>query len=755
MKIRILLNCAMAVLLVLLTADFGGRPWLNVVATLEREATDWRLSRQADDGQKNSEIVIVDIDRDSLQAIGNWPWSRDHIAQIVNQLFDTYQVRAAAFTFPFPAPDTNGLSVFDQIQSEVQDQLLSGVGGFAARQRLQRLREKFDYDSSLSEALQKQQILLGYSFDNSARVEGRLPEPVEFFDDESGRIPDILIAESGEEWHYYRGYAGNLPDLLNSAAGAGFVNFTPDADGLIRRAPLLASHAKKSYESLALAMIRRADNPGQVLKMLLEDGDLELILAGKYEMPINESGEMYFNFLGVGGPTADYENSRNAVFRYISAHRIINGEAPAEIFRDKIVLIGSSAAALRDTYSTPLNPAMPGAELLATQIANIMDGKVLERSWKANALAFLALFGVALLTAAVSALIGPVFSAVLTVILCAASVYINLHFWHDQLQALNLVAPLLVLIGLFLWNAISGFLFEWRASRNLQSTFGQYVPPELAKRMGQRQTMSLEGESRQISVLFSDVRDFTSISETFTPQDLTKLMNRMLTALSTAIHEHGGTVDKFIGDAIMAFWNAPLDDPEHFTNSVLSAMAMQQAMNQLSDELVAEGHPPMRLGVGICSGEASVGNMGSQLRMAYTAMGDTVNVASRVEGLTKYYKIGILVTESTCQLCKDSGLAFREVDSVRVKGRARPLTIYEPIGNEHMLSSERRASLEKFVEMRALYVRGDFAAAQAALAEYRHMEPQDGLGEVYEERLAEFVQSPPAEWEGVTNFETK
>lgn len=750
MKIRILLNCAMALFLVFLTADFGGRPLLNIVATLEQQAFDWRLARGADEGRKNKGIVIVDIDRDSLRAQGGWPWPRDRVAQILDQLFDKYRVRAAAFTFSFSAPDNNGLAVFDEVRREVSAGL-----DFSTQSRLRNLRRKFDYDGALAGALKERQALLGYSFDHSARVEGALPPPVSFFDYDSQQIPDSRIG-GGDDWIFYRGYAGNLPALLDAAAGAGYSGFAADSDGLVRRSPLVARYAKKTYESLALALLRRADNPGQILNILTADGDdIEMIRAGRYEMPLNATGEMYFNFLGAGGPTADYENTRGAVFRYISAHNVISGAVPEELLRDKIAIVGSSAAALRDIYSTPLNPAMPGAELLATQLANVMDGEVLRRPASVGFLALLALAGVALLAAVISAPLGPVFSALLTVVLCGASVYLNLKFWDDQMLVMNMVAPLLVLIGLFLWNAISGFVFEWRASRNLQSTFGQYVPPELAKEMGQRKTINMDGESREMSVLFSDVRNFTSISETFSPQDLTKMMNRMLTALSRAIHEHGGTVDKFIGDAVMAFWNAPLDDEEHAVHAVQSAMAMQAAMAALSAQLEQEGHPPMRLGVGICSGEANVGNMGSELRMAYTAMGDTVNVASRVEGLTKYYKIGILVTESTHELCKTSDIAFRIVDSVRVKGRAQALTIYEPLGDEHLLSGERRAALEMYMKMRDEYVRGDFAAARDSLAQYRALDPADGLGEVYEERIAGLLQTPPAEWDGVTNFETK
>ena len=755
MKIRLLLNCAMVLLLVVLSADFGGSPLLNVVATLERQTLDWRLARGADDGVKNQDIVIVDIDRDSLQSVGNWPWPRDKLAEMLDQLFNQYQVRVAAFTFPFTAPDDDGLAIFDQVHGALQ----SGDSGYNDNYNVNRLRQKFDYDKALISAMHRRSVILGYLFDNSARVAGILPPPMNFnAADGKTKIAALDVLAAGGEWNYYRGYAANLKKIVAvSTAGAGYVNFIEDSDGFVRRAPLVARHAKKDYQSLALAVVRGSDTPGQILPIAVQKDDdyIHTLLTGRYRVPINRAGEMYLNFIGEGGPTADFENSRKAIFRYVSAINVIQGITKTNVLRDKIVIIGSSSEDLRDIYSMPLNSAIPGAELLATQIANIMNDKVLRRLPSTDAWALLLLIGVALLAALVFAVLGPVLSFVLTIILCAAFIYGNLHFWDTHLEVVNFVAPIIVFIGLFLWNSISGFVFEWNASRNLQSTFGQYVPPELAKNMSSQKTVSMEGESRVISVLFSDVRNFTSISETFTPQDLTKMMNRMLTALSGAIHEHGGTVDKFIGDAVMAFWNAPLDDEEHAKHSVASALAMQEAMRQLSNELESEGRPPMRLGVGICSGEANVGNMGSKLRMAYTAMGDTVNVASRVEGLTKYYKIGILVTASTHEMCADSGIFFRMVDSVRVKGRLQALNIYEPMGSEHLLSNEKRAALELYEKMREDYVRGDFSAAHEKLARYRQMEPQDGLGELYEERINQLLEQPPESWDGVTGFETK
>lgn len=754
MKIRVILNCAVAAVLLLLAADWGGGPLLNLVATLERQTVDWRLKRGAD-GRKNEDIVIVDINRDSLQAVGNWPWPRARVAQMLDRL-EKYEVRAAAFSFPFPFPNDEGLAIFDEVRKGIDGD--SGLDGESRSQgrRLAELRGRFDYDEILARAMKNRKVLLGYVFDNSARAEGVLPPPAKFYDidNPSQQLPKEKADVPAADWNTYRGHTANLGKLAGAASGAGFVNYITDEDGFVRRMPLLARYARRNYESLALAVLRHTDVAGQVRPLLAEidGGAMPEAGVGRKTAPINAAGETYLNFLGKGGPAADFENSRTAVFRYVSAYDVMRGTAPKEIFKGKIALIGSSSEALRDVYSTPLNKAMPGVELLATQIANIGGGEVLSRPSGFSRLGLLAAGG--LLAAVLFSFLGPLLSLALTVALCGGIVYTSMALW-GEMEIVDMVAPLFVFIGLFLWNSILGFVIEWRSSRNLKSTFGQYVPPELAKKMGERHTVSLEGESREITVLFSDVRNFTSISETFTPQELTKMMNRMLTVLSEEIHHKNGTVDKFIGDAVMAFWNAPLDDPDHAAKAVAAAMAMQASMKKLSDELEKEGHPPMRLGVGLCSGEANVGNMGSKLRMAYTAMGDTVNVASRVEGLTKYYKVGVLATESTYKMCASSGVKFRIADEVRVKGRNQTLKIYEPLGDENLLTPEKRALLDEYDKMRECYVRGDFAAAMEKIKRIRAAEPEDGLAEMYEGRVAELMQNPPESWDGVTNFETK
>ena len=749
MKLRLTFNLAIAVLLVALTAEYNGRA-LGLVAALERDAYDWRIQRAAETAEKQQEVVIVDIDRDSLRELGPWPWRRDRFVELSRRLLEQYRVRMIAFALPFSAPDDQAIRTLKQARDRL---------GLFNNSRLQAIMDEADYDARFAEAIQNKPVVLGYIFDKSARAEAALPRPVELFRkaNPAEKTPDRDIKPAAREWPFLRGYSGNRPELLRGALTAGHMVFFQDDDGLIRRAPLIVRHGGGYYESFPLAVLRHYQNASQPQPLLADPQEtlggkaLSEFNVSRFRIPVDEEGAMLINYRGDGG-ARNFDESPDAVFRYVSAAEVVSGEAPAGHLENKVALVGSSAEQLRDLHATPVNPAMPGVELAAIQIANMLKNQALARPPGSAMIETAALLVAAVLAAAAFVFVGPLISFIVTAVLVAGWVWFNLSQW-DGLVVQRFAPPLMVFAGLFLWSFIVGFIVQWRSSRQLQDTFGQYVPPELAKRMG-KEKVSMEGESREISVLFSDVRNFTSISEQYEPKELARLMNRMLTALSAAIHKHGGTVDKYIGDAVMAFWNAPLDDPQHARNATLGALDMQEAMRTLSAELESEGRAPMRLGVGICAGEASVGNMGSQLRMAYTAMGDTVNLASRLEGLTKQYGAGILVSDSVRLLCQDA-ITFRWVDDVRVKGRERPVRIFEPLGESSLVDPEILRALDAFHKMRQLYGRGDFAGAKAALDKFLARAPDDPVALVYASRLESLTANPPEGWDGVTNFEEK
>ena len=744
MKLRLTLNLAIAVLLVALTAEYNGRA-LGVVAALELDAYDWRVRRTSEPADKQDEVVIIDIDRDSLRALGPWPWGRDRFVDLSRRLLDEYQVRMIAFALPFSAPDDNAIKTLKNAKTRLNLNLYD-------RGKLDAIIEEANHDARFAEAVRDKPVVLGYTFDESARAEAELPRPVNFFTKENAAQPVSAgnLKQSARNWPFRRGYSGNRPELIRGALAAGHLTFFQDDDGLIRRAPLVIRHGGGYYESFSLAVLRHYQNSNKPQPIQVEAGSgVSEFQISRFRAPVDKEGAMLLNYVGAGGASS-FEESRSSVFRYVSAVDVINGDASSEHLRNKVAVVGSSAEQFRDLHATPVNSAMPGAELAALQFANLINNE--GRSRPSGAIETAALLLVALVAAAGFLFVGPLISFIVTVALSIGWIWFNLGQW-DNLVVYRFVPPLFVFAGLFLWSFIIGFIVQWRSSRQMQDTFGQYVPPELAKRMG-KEKITMEGESRTISVLFSDVRNFTSISEQYQPKDLAQLMNRMLTALSAAIHKHGGTVDKYIGDAVMAFWNAPLDDPEHARNATLGALDMQDAMQRLSDQLVAEGRAPMRLGVGICTGEASVGNMGSELRMAYTAMGDTVNLSSRLEGLTKKYGAGILVSESVQKAC-GTDIAFRWVDDVRVKGRERPVRIFEPIGQVEMIPPELLRAVEEFHQMRRLYGKGEFSAAKASLNKYMDAMQDDPVATVYLRRLESLISNPPSEWDGVTKFEEK
>jgi adenylate cyclase len=331
----------------------------------------------------------------------------------------------------------------------------------------------------------------------------------------------------------------------------------------------------------------------------------------------------------------------------------------------------------------------------------------------------------------------------------------NLYFWQLQNLILPLASSLVLISALFIFNMSYGYFVDARGKRMLARLFGQYVPPELVDEMAKDPgAYSLEGSSRDMTVLFSDVRGFTTISEGLDPRQLTQLMNEFLTPMTHVIHHHRGTIDKYMGDAIMAFWGAPVPDPHHARNALLAAMEMVAKLACLQDHFKTRGWPPIRVGVGLNTGDMTVGNMGSTFRLAYTVMGDAVNLGSRLESLTKNYGVDIMVSEFTSARVPD--FAFRELDCVRVKGKDKPVKIYEPIGPERDLKPDEREELALYNEALTLYRSQQWVPARQALARLQQQAPARALYALYLARIAHFEQQPPpADWDGTYTFLTK
>lgn len=735
--IRIVLSLAVLLLFLLNTA--GQLPY-DYTHALENFAYDVRL-RQTMPNTPDPRIIILDIDERSLKEQGRWPWGRDKLAQMVDLLFDKYQIDVLGFDMVFSErDDSSGLrSLEDLGRTRLADQ-----PGYRAA--LQQLRPQLDYDRRFADSLKNRKVALGYVFidgNQKAAQVGQLPQPV--------------LAEPGPEFDNvavarHDSYTGNLPELQQSAASGGYFSVADvDDDGVYRRVALLEMHGGALYEPLALAVARLALQQPQVRPGFVDPAEsgggyagLEWLELDGRSIPVDETVAALVPYRGPAGS-----------FPYISATDLLNQRVPPEKLKGAIVLVGTTAPGLMDLRVTPVGNVYPGVEVHANLIAGILDQNIKQRPAYTVAVEFFSLLLVGLLLAFVLPALSPLWGTLFTLALASAFTAFNLSFWQSANQVLPLAGVLLLIVVVFVLNMSYGFFIESRGKRQLAGLFGQYVPPELVDEMAKDPgAFTLEGESRELTVLFSDVRDFTSISERLEPAQLTRLMNEYLTPMTHIIHRHRGTIDKYMGDAIMAFWGAPVAAPEHARHALLAAMEMIAELAPLQQAFAAKGWPPINIGVGLNTGQMTVGNMGSEFRMAYTVMGDAVNLGSRLEGLTKQYGVQIIASEFTVRSLPE--FLFRELDCVRVKGKEKPVGIYEPIGLAAEASAAVLEELALYCQALALYREQDWTAAGQKFAELQQLYPERALYRIYSERVVYFRENPPGrDWDGAFTFKTK
>ena len=716
---------------------------VDTLGRLDAMLGDMRMRAEAP--QLDKRIVIVDIDEKSLNQIGRFPWGRDVQARLVSQLTGHYGVAAVGFDISFPEADTSsGYGVLaDLARGE-----LAGVPGL--RSQLERLKPQMDYDALFAEAMRGQPVVLGYSVSDRQK-KGVLPKPAFTVADLNGRTVTAFTAP---------GYEANLAQLQQAAQGAGIFTALTDSDGVLRSSTLLARIGDAYYPSLSLAtasvyLKARAIAPvfGQAADELSEaereHGGLDHIAVftprGRLDIPVGEALTTTIQFRGKGGPDG-------GAFRYVSAADVLMGAVPTEVLHGAIVLVGTTAAGLNDIRATPVNAEFPGVEVHANLIKSILDGHFKSRPDYALAIEFGQVMLVGLLLGCALAVATPAAAVLLAGTALAGALGLNWWLYHGFDAALDVAVLLLLIAALFVANLAWGYFFEVRKGRALVSRFGQYVAPELVAQMADNpDRYSMDGESRELTVLFADVRGFTAISEQMTPQQLREYINLYLTAMSEDIRDsHGGTLDKYIGDAVMAFWGAPVAFPDHASRAVASALLMQKSAARLNTEFQARGWPALQIGIGLNSGLMHVGDMGSRIRRAYTVMGDAVNLGARLEGITKVYGVGIAVSEFT--RAQAPQFTYRELDRVRVKGKTEPVAIYEPRGLLAEADAGDLTLLARWSRVLELLRAQDWDGAGAILLEL----PDDGLRRLYAERLRQYRDAPPGEdWDGVTNFETK
>jgi adenylate cyclase len=695
-------------------------------------------------------IVIVDIDGKSLTEFGRFPWSRNVQASLIAQLTGHYQVKAVGYDISFPEPDTSsGYNVLEKLsKGELKDVP-------ALRQRLLELKPMMDYDGVFAAALDKQPVILGFNL-SPDQVKGALPKPLFSEADLNGRELTAYNAP---------GFEANVPVLAQAAAGAGSFSVVTDPDGIVRSAYLIQQVGDDYYPSLALATAALYLDAVAVKPLLTATVDqmsqaqrdsggydyLTMLLPGSKQrlIPVGEAMSTVIQYRGRGGP-------HGGSFRYVSAADVLTGRAPADVLKGAVVLIGTTAPGLVDLRATPVNPEYPGVEIHANIIRSILDNSFKLRPDWASPIEALAILLLGLALSFGLAALSPLRAILAGALALAAAFGANYYLYRELDLIFNLAMLVLVIVSLFVINVAWGYFFEVRKGAALVSRFGEYVAPELVAQMAENPAAyNMDGESRELTVMFVDVRGFTTISEGLTPKQLREYINLYLTAMSEDIRSaHQGTLDKYIGDAVMAFWGAPVAFDDHASRAVATSLLMQASARRLNDDFIARGWPELKIGIGLNSGLMHVGDMGSNIRRAYTVMGDAVNLGSRLESITKVYGVGIAVGAATRAAAPV--FCYRELDLVRVKGKNEPVAIFEPVALEQDVDAATRDELQRWHTALAAIRAQRWDEAVTMLAQLQTMSPARGLYQLYRERIAYYRDHPPGDgWDGVTTFETK
>lgn len=719
---------------------------LGVLQRLDDIIYDARL-RATLPATRDERVVIVDIDEKSLAELGRWPWPRDHLARLVDTLFDQQGIALLGFDTVFAeADDSAGLRQLQRLaQSELADQ-----PGFA--QRVEALRPQLDHDAQFARALQGRPVVLGYYFtsDRGGHTSGVLPQPVLQADALQNRT---LRAT---QWN---GYGANIAPLAAAAPRAGFFNALADHDGEVRSLPLLAEHEGLYYESLALAMFRllagsprvepgfanehwRLPDARALESVRLVQGSSTLAIA------VDERLAVLVPYRGAGGPAG-------GSFTYISAGDVLAGRLAPGQLQGKIVLVGTTAPGLLDLRSTPVGEAYPGVETHANLISGLLDGQSLVRPDYALGYELVML----LLSGLVLALGLPLLSAARAVLLSLGvmALLVGLNFWLYLGHGLVLpLASSVVTAGLaFALNMSYGYLVESRAKRELAQLFGTYVPPELVDEMVKDpDSYSMTAATRELTVMFCDMRGFTQLSEHMEPTQVQALLNTVFSRLTQVIRRHRGTIDKYMGDCVMAFWGAPLEAPDHASLAVNAALDMVREVERINREHAAQGLPAIGVGIGLSTGPMCVGDMGSDMRRSYTVVGDAVNLGSRLEGLSRLYGVDVVASDATRAAAPQH--VWQELDRVRVKGKASAVTIFTPLGRAGALSPAQTAELALWKQCLHSWRAQDWDGCDVHLLNLQRQNAKKVLYRLYADRVASMRLFPPgAAWDGTTAFDTK
>lgn len=678
-----------------------------------------------------SPIVIVDINDASLAKQGRWPWPRSKLANLINNLQAAGAV-VIAFDVIFPQAEENIANQVFRTTSELK-LITPDIETF-----LHKIEPIFNNDQKFADSLAKLDTELGITFTYTPGIQGAVPTPLL-----------QLKTPSEKELNFIQlpGILTNIPQLQTAAKNTGFINAFADEDGVLRRQPLLLRYQDNVYPSLAfeaarlflLAQIKLVTaSYGKKIK-------LEGILVNDYPIPVDEFAQVIIPFRG-----------KSFSFPYISASDVIDNHFSAEAVQGKMVFVGATASAMGDVRPTSIEPMFPGIEVQASIADGIISHHFAYKpAWSLGAEIFITIFtgGLAVF---IFPYLGAIWLSCLILLMPVLFIFGNNYLLNSTGLILSIFIPLSLTILLAIFNLIYGYLFETRRRNQLKNIFQQYVPINHIDRMLKTRgsEFGLFGEERDMTVMFSDIRGFTSISESITAAQVKELLNDFLTPMTEIIFKYRGTVDKYIGDAIVAFWGAPLEDKNHAEHAIEAVIEMQRALVKLNPLLIQKNFPEVKIGIGLNSGIMSVGDMGSKFRRNYTVLGDEVNLASRVESLTKHYGVGTIITDHT--RANQENFIYRKLDRIRVVGKKASIEIYEPLCRVIEESSELKEELVLFHKALNHYFIREWKEARTILNDLYHAHPTTKLYKIYLNRIEEFENKPPPDdWDGVFTFTVK
>ncbi|MEW6685234.1 MAG: adenylate/guanylate cyclase domain-containing protein [Candidatus Edwardsbacteria bacterium] len=697
------------------------------------------------------DVVLIDIDEKSVAELGRFQqWPRLYHAKIIDELTKG-GASAIGFDILFLESDSlrpEIISLYEETKAtkialELAESLKIDLPPEKSAMIIRQVLNASGFDADLSEIVKESNnVYFGYYFGTGGESEVS-DESIERF----AFSFDSQVTEAYSYLHTPEGlnFIGNvgipLREFCDASRGIGFVNVEQDDDGVVRALPLFLSYRKKCYPALALQM---------VLDKLGVSREKIKVVLGKYvdlagrKILIDDEGRMLINYIG------SYRK-----FRYISYSDLLLGQVPLEYFKDKIVIVGTSLAGLFDLRAVPFSPNYPGMEIHANVAYNILKGNFMVKTpfW----ISLICVFGLAILAGLIAYLLGALRGGLLIVTMVLVYLIVAYFLFAHSGIWIEVIRPIVSLFLTYLVVMIYRYVTEERRKLQIKGMFQQYMSKELVNKLLEKPEMlKLGGERKEVTVVFSDIQAFTTIAEQMTPEELVSLINEYLTAMTDVILEYGGYVDKYEGDAIMAFWGAPVDQADHASRAIRCVLALREKLKEINVSFTKRGKPTLFTRWGVNTGEAIVGNMGSKEKFAYTALGDEINLGSRLEGANKEYKTQIMISESTCEKVKNL-VIVRDLGWLTVKGKTKPERVFELLASkEKGLSIPETVMLEHYHRGLKSFLERRWDDGISAFQEALGINSEDGPSKTYLERCLEFKETPPpSDWDGTFVMKTK